>query len=176
MITLGYKLSSEEHSPLDLVRYAQMAQDAGFGFALISDHYHPWIDKQGQSRYAEVTVCYARDESTARRVAREHWPTSAMESSLSWELPLPAHFEAVAELVTEEQVAESITCGPDPARHLAAIRKYADAGYDHICVHQVGKEQKGFFELYADAILPQLRTLRAPRGKRRGETRRRRKS
>jgi len=36
----------------------------------------------------------------------------------------------VAELVTEEQVAEEMTCGPDPADHLAAIRKYADAGYD----------------------------------------------
>ena len=29
MLTLGYKLSSEEQSPLDLVRYAQMAQDSG---------------------------------------------------------------------------------------------------------------------------------------------------
>ena len=72
-----------------------------------------------------------------------------MESSLSWELPLPEHFEAVAELVTQDQVAESVTCGPDPERHLAAIRKYAAAGIDHICVHQVGKDQKGFFEFYA---------------------------
>ena len=116
----------------------------------------------GKPRYAELTVCWAKDEATARRIAREQWPTSAMESSLSWELPLPAHFEAVAELVTEEQVAESITCGPDPARHLAAIRKYADAGYDHICVHQVGKEQKGFFEFYAEEILPQLRDAPRP--------------
>ena len=51
MITLGYKLSSEEQSPADLVRYAQMAQDTGFGFALISDHFHPWIDRQGQSPF-----------------------------------------------------------------------------------------------------------------------------
>ena len=51
MLTLGYTLSSEEQSPLDLVRFAQMAQDTGFGLALISDHYHPWIDKQGQSPF-----------------------------------------------------------------------------------------------------------------------------
>jgi hypothetical protein len=81
-----------------------------------------------------------------------------MESSLSWELPLPAHFEAVAKLVTEDEIAESITCGPDPAKHLAAIRTYARSGYDHICVHQVGKDQKGFFEFYEQEILPQLRT------------------
>ena len=51
MITLGYKLSSEEQSATDLVRYAQMAQDTGVGFALISDHFHPWTDRQGQSPF-----------------------------------------------------------------------------------------------------------------------------
>ena len=316
-ISLGYKLSSEEQAPADLVRLAAMAEETGFVFALISDHYHPWTDRQGQSpfvwsvigaiaqatqrltvgtavtcpagrlhpaiiaqaaatsaalmpgrfflgvgtgenlnehilgqgwpeteirqerleeaievirqlwrggnqshhgryftmenarlyslpdrpppllvavggprgaeqaarlgdgmigtdpdpslvkaftkaggtgkpRYAELTVCWAKDEPTARRIAREHWPTAAMESSLSWELPLPAHFEAVAELVTEDQVAESIVCGPEPSRHLKAIAKYVEAGYDHICVHQVGKDQKGFFEFYRDEILPNV--------------------
>jgi coenzyme F420-dependent glucose-6-phosphate dehydrogenase len=48
---LGYALSSEEHRPLDLVRYAQRAEEAGFGFALVSDHFHPWIDRQGQSPF-----------------------------------------------------------------------------------------------------------------------------
>ena len=38
---LGYAFSSEEHHPLDLVRYAQRAEEAGFGFALVSDHFHP---------------------------------------------------------------------------------------------------------------------------------------
>src|SRR5574338_477361 len=48
---LGYALSSEEHKPLDLVRNAQRAEEIGFDFALISDHYHPWIDAQGQSAF-----------------------------------------------------------------------------------------------------------------------------
>jgi coenzyme F420-dependent glucose-6-phosphate dehydrogenase len=52
----------------------------------------------------------------------------------------------VAAFSPKNQVAETIVCGPDPERHLAAIRKYADAGYDHLCIHQVGKDQKGFFE------------------------------
>jgi coenzyme F420-dependent glucose-6-phosphate dehydrogenase len=33
------------------VRYARQAEDAGFEFALISDHFHPWIDRQGQSPF-----------------------------------------------------------------------------------------------------------------------------
>jgi coenzyme F420-dependent glucose-6-phosphate dehydrogenase len=51
MLKIGYALSSEEHAPNDLVRYAQRAEEAGFDFALISDHYHPWIDHQGHSPF-----------------------------------------------------------------------------------------------------------------------------
>jgi G6PDH family F420-dependent oxidoreductase len=48
---VGYALSSEEHTAVDLVRHASRAEEAGFTFAVISDHYHPWIDRQGQSPF-----------------------------------------------------------------------------------------------------------------------------
>ena len=51
MPELGYSLSSEEHGPRDLVRFAKAAEDAGFTYALISDHYHPWADAQGNSPF-----------------------------------------------------------------------------------------------------------------------------
>ena len=51
MPELGYSLSSEEHGPRDLVGFAKAAEDAGFTFALISDHYHPWADAQGNSPF-----------------------------------------------------------------------------------------------------------------------------
>jgi coenzyme F420-dependent glucose-6-phosphate dehydrogenase len=47
----GYALSAEEHTPLDLVRNARRAEEAGFSFALISDHFHPWVDAQGHSPF-----------------------------------------------------------------------------------------------------------------------------
>ena len=49
---LGYAISSEEHGPLDLV--AQRRPGGGSGVRrsrLISDHFHPWIDRQGQSPF-----------------------------------------------------------------------------------------------------------------------------
>jgi G6PDH family F420-dependent oxidoreductase len=319
---LGYKLSSEEHRPNDLVKHARLAEGAGFTFAMISDHFHPWIDKQGQSpfvwnvigaiahatkrlrlatgvtcptvrihpaiiaqaaatsaammpgrfvlgvgsgenlnehvlgarwpnnavrlemleeaiqvirllweggltshdgrfyevdtariytlpdepppiivaaggeqaaelagrlgdglvttspnpevlaafdgaggrgkpRYAELSVCWARDEREARRIAREWWPTAAIGSSLHWELPLPSHFEDAVANVTEEQVAKEVICGPDPERHLEAIRKYAKAGIDHVCIHQVGPEQEGFITFYEREVLPKVTKDRA---------------
>lgn len=51
MAEFGYALSSEEHTPNDLVKYARLAEETGFSFALISDHYHPWINEQGHSAF-----------------------------------------------------------------------------------------------------------------------------
>ena len=51
MAEIGYALSSEEHTPQDLVRNARRAEEVGFTFALISDHFHPWVDRQGQSPF-----------------------------------------------------------------------------------------------------------------------------
>jgi G6PDH family F420-dependent oxidoreductase len=319
---IGYKLSSEEHGASDLVRAARAAEEAGFEFALISDHFHPWTDSQGQSpfvwsvlggiaqvtsrmrigtavtcptvrihpaiiaqaaattaalmpgrfflgvgsgenlnehivgrgwpstpvrqemleeavdvirllwqgglqshrgrhytvetarlytlppspppimvaasgpraaemagrigdglvttspdtdvvkafeaaggrgkpRYGELTVCWAESEAEARRTAHKVWPTAAIASSVSWELPLPSHFEDAASSVTEEQVAEEIVCGPEPRRHLEKIETYVKAGIDHVCIHQVGPDQQGFMRFYQREIFPALRTLRA---------------
>ena len=52
MLKLGYKLMSEEHGPADLVRNAKRAEDAGFAFAAISDHFSPWLEEQGHAPLA----------------------------------------------------------------------------------------------------------------------------
>jgi len=317
MIEIGYALSSEEHTPTDLIDHARLAEDAGFTFALISDHFHPWIDRQGESpfvwsvlggiaratdrlvvgtgvtcptirihpaiiaqaaattaslmpnrfflglgtgenlnehvvgmgwpsleirtemleeavdvirqlwtgeqvshrgeyftvenariyslperlppiylaaggekaarqaasigdgiigtgpedslisayaqaggrgpRFGQVTVCWAGSEAEAKRTAREWWPTVAIHGEATQELPLPAHFEQLAGSVTEDQVAEAVPCGPNPEPHLAKVREYLDAGFDHVYLHQVGPDQRGFVDFAARELLPALR-------------------
>jgi G6PDH family F420-dependent oxidoreductase len=313
-VELGYAISSEEHRPLDIVRHARAAEEAGLTFALVSDHFHPWTDRQGQSpfvwsvigaiaveterlrlgtgvtcplirthpaivaqaaatsaamlpgrfflgvgtgenlnehvtgarwpapderldmleesihlmrqlwaggmqtfrgtyytvdhariytlpeepisiavaagqpnaaelagrlgdayvgtapdkeivdayreaggdgpRYGQLTVCWAEDEAQARKTALEIWPNAGAPGRLSQELPLPADFEAVAELVTEEQIAEQVVCGPDREPYLAGIRRYEEAGYDHVYIHQVGPDQEGFLRFYERELAP----------------------
>jgi coenzyme F420-dependent glucose-6-phosphate dehydrogenase len=51
MVSFGYTLSSEEHGPRDLVRNARAAEEAGFDFVSISDHFHPWVSAQGHSPF-----------------------------------------------------------------------------------------------------------------------------
>jgi G6PDH family F420-dependent oxidoreductase len=50
-IHFGYTLSSEEHPPADLVANAVAAEEAGFDFVSISDHFHPWVSEQGHSPF-----------------------------------------------------------------------------------------------------------------------------
>jgi len=314
-VELGYAISSEEHPPLDLVDDAARAEEAGFGFALISDHFHPWIDRQGSSpfvwgvlggiaarterlrvgtgvtcptirihpaivaqaaataatmlpgrfflgvgtgenlnehvlgdrwppadlrremleeavdlmrelwrgdltthrgrhytvegarlytlpdepievmvaaggsksaelagrigdgfvgtaperalveafddaggtgkpRYGQLTVCWAESEQQARRTAFEIWPNAALEGPLAQELPLPSHFEAAAGMLTEDDVAKTVVCGLDAERYAEAIDAFADAGYDHVYVHQVGPDQDGFLRFAERELLP----------------------
>jgi G6PDH family F420-dependent oxidoreductase len=318
-LEIGYKLCSEEHGAADLVRFARRAEEVGFGFAMISDHYHPWTDAQGQSpfvwtvlggiaqaterlrvgtgvtcptirihpailaqaaattaalmpgrflfgvgagenlnehilghrwppgqvrremleeavavirllwqggiqnhrgryytvenarlytlpdtpppilvaasgpkagelagrsgdgfigtepepevleaferaggggkpRFGELAVCWARTEAEAVRTAHERWPIAGMHGPVTSELALPAHFEQTARMVREEDIAASVVCGPDPERHVTGIRKYAEGGYDHVWVHQIGPDQEGFFRFYEREVLPALRS------------------
>ena len=69
---------------------------------------------------------------------------------------MPSHFEEGARLVTEDEVARSITCGPDPEVHAEAIVKYVEAGYDEIFVAQVGDDQRGFLDFYSKELRPIL--------------------
>ena len=48
---IGYFLSSEEYTPAELIEQSRLAEEAGFAGLWISDHYHPWVDAQGQSPF-----------------------------------------------------------------------------------------------------------------------------
>jgi coenzyme F420-dependent glucose-6-phosphate dehydrogenase len=317
MAEIGYALSSEEHAAPDLVRYARRAEDAGFTFALISDHYHPWTERQGHSalvwtvlggiagtterlrvgtgvtcplvrtppaliaqaaatveemmpgrfflgvgtgenlnehitgdpwppvsvrmdmleeaidvirpllrgelvthrgrhftidnakvycdtdhpppiyvaaageqaaelagrkgdgiistapaenavkifddagsngrpHVGQVMVCWASSEDEGKRIAHEWWPNAALPGQLGQELPLPAHFEQATSVLDPDDVAESVICGPDADRHVAAINEYLDTGYDQVYVHQIGPDQDGFFDFYERSVLPRF--------------------
>jgi coenzyme F420-dependent glucose-6-phosphate dehydrogenase len=108
-------------------------------------------------RYGQVTVCWAADEAEARKTAHSVWPNAGVKGYLSADLPTPKHFEQAAQMVTEDDVAELVVCGPDVAKHVEQIKAYADAGYDHIYVHQVGRDQDGWFRFAESELLPALR-------------------
>src|SRR3954466_12220782 len=53
---LGYTMMTEQAGPKDLVSHVVGAEEAGFDFAVSSDHYFPWLDEMGHSPHAWTTL------------------------------------------------------------------------------------------------------------------------
>ena len=76
---------TEQSGPRALVRHAPLAEDAGFDFAVMSDHYSPWLDAQAHSPYAwSVLAPIVAGQSflLAMSWVRIEKPTSS--TALSW--------------------------------------------------------------------------------------------
>ncbi len=101
-------------------------------------------------RYGQVALCYGRDEQECRRRAHEQQRQFGLGWPVNAELPDPAAFAAASAMVSEDQVAAQIPCGPDPQRHVDAVRAYLDAGFTHVAVIQVGVEQQDEFLDFAE--------------------------
>jgi G6PDH family F420-dependent oxidoreductase len=107
---------------------------------------------------AILKLCWGEDEQRAIKLAHELWPTECLPGQQSQELPMPAHFEEAASIVTPEMVAEKVSCGPDPERHLQAIRSYLEAGFDQVYVNQIGTDWEGFLRFFQRELRPRLGT------------------
>jgi G6PDH family F420-dependent oxidoreductase len=105
---------------------------------------------------AGVKVCWAPDEEDAVTTAHRLWRSSVVSGELAQELPAPAHFDQAAELVTREQVKERFACGPDPERHVEALRPYLEAGLDEVYVSQIGGHQAEFLDFFDNEVKPRL--------------------
>jgi len=111
--------------------------------------------------YAEVTLAYAPSEEEGLELARKRFSFAAFGWAVNSELPAVEGFEAAAKYVRAEDLKDMIPAGPDPERHLEAIRKYVDAGYDHIVLTGIGPDQASFVRFFEKDLRPSLGTLKA---------------
>ncbi|MCO5986357.1 LLM class F420-dependent oxidoreductase [Actinoallomurus spadix] len=111
---------------------------------------------EGKPAQGGLKVCWGRDVASARKTAHRLWPNEQLPGEAAQLLPLPRHFAELSQVVTEEMIEQNLPCGPDPERHLQAIREYVDAGYDEVYVNQIGPDQEEFFAFYAEQVLPEL--------------------
>ncbi|KUG21187.1 MAG: TIGR03557 family F420-dependent LLM class oxidoreductase [Methanomicrobiaceae archaeon] len=116
---------------------------------------------EGKSCMVEFAVCYGRSEEEAKRTAYEWFPIAANQGELNWVLPTHTHFEQLQQMVTPEDIAEKVICGPDPEQIIKKIRQLADLGFDSVLIHQVGPDQQAFIDLARDVILPEFEAREA---------------
>src|SRR3954447_7221901 len=106
--------------------------------------------------HSGVKVCWHEDKPQAVKIAHKTWRNSLLSGQLAQELAMPTFFDQASELVTEEMVAEKVTCGSDPEEHVKAIQEYVDAGFDEVYVAQMGPDQEGMIAFYEREVLPRL--------------------
>jgi probable non-F420 flavinoid oxidoreductase len=104
----------------------------------------------------QVHVSYADDAGDALAIAHDQWRTNVFGSEIAWNLELPTQFDAVAEHVAPESVAETVLVSADPGRHVQWLREIADLGVDALYLHHVGQEQDRFLEAFAEKVLPEV--------------------
>lgn len=65
MARFGYTMMCEQSGPKELVADVEVAERVGFDFAVISDHYFPWLDEMGHSPYAWSVLGAAAHATTS---------------------------------------------------------------------------------------------------------------
>jgi coenzyme F420-dependent glucose-6-phosphate dehydrogenase len=108
---------------------------------------------QDKPKLGMIHVAYDTDAKNALKRAHEQWPNTALQGPLSQELALPSDFEGAVPMVGEDDVAESVPHGPDPAKYVELIGKYEKAGFTHVYIHQIGDNQKEFCEWAAQNLM-----------------------
>jgi hypothetical protein len=58
--------------------------------------------------------------------------------------------------VREEDVAQLVSCGPDPEVHAAAIARWIEAGFTHVAIVQIGPDQEAFLRMWESELAPRL--------------------
>jgi G6PDH family F420-dependent oxidoreductase len=110
-------------------------------------------------RIGQLPICWAPDEDEAISVAHDQFRWFGSGWKVNSELPGPAGFAGATQFVRPEDVADSVPCGPDLDKIVAAVQEYADAGFTDVALVQIGDRfQHDFIELAGKELLGTLRT------------------
>ncbi len=112
--------------------------------------------KERLPRILQLRLSWAPTDEAALTQAMEQWPIAAMPFSKS-DIRSPFEFEQLARMVRPEHFDERFVVSADPDVHRAAIQRYADLGFDHIYLHNVGRNQRDWIEVFGRDVLPKLR-------------------
>ena len=112
----------------------------------------------GKPRVGQMPISYGSDKAAAVTRAHSLFRWFGLGWKVNADLPGTAGFDAASQFVREEDVAASIPCGDDVDAVLAAAKAYADAGFTHLALVQIGgDQQEPYLEWTKKALLPAWR-------------------
>ncbi len=117
---------------------------------------------EGKPLYLQCHVSYAGTEEEALAHAYDQWRTPILPGIVNEHLSTPRQFDAAAQFVRPEDLAEHVRSSADPARHLEWLHADLELGFEHIYLHNVGRNQSEFLSVFGERILPGLPLVDAP--------------
>lgn len=111
----------------------------------------------GKPMSLQVHVAYAPTDDEARRAAHEQGRTTTFPSHILSDIKTPAQFDEIGAAVRPEDMDKSIRISSDLGRHLAWLQEDVELGFDHLYLHEQGREQERFIDAFGAKVLPQLR-------------------
>jgi G6PDH family F420-dependent oxidoreductase len=109
----GYKLMAEGFGPKELIRQAVRAEQAGFDFVEISDHYHPWLEEQGHSPFAWNVL-----SAIAARTDRLGLATGVTCPSIRYHPAIIAQAAATLAIISDDRFTLGIGSGERLNEHV----------------------------------------------------------
>ncbi len=105
--------------------------------------------------FLQLHLSWARTDEEALRNAVVEWPNGGMKFPKQ-DIRSPHDFEQMAKLVRPEDFQGRMLISSDPEKHRAEIQKFLDMGFDQIYLHNVGRNQVEWIEVFGRDVLPKL--------------------
>jgi G6PDH family F420-dependent oxidoreductase len=112
-------------------------------------------DASTMPKVLQLHLSWAETDEIALANAMHEWPNGGMRFPKA-DIRSPFEFEQIAKLVRAEDFDGRMVISSDPDVHRAALQKYVDLGFDRIYLHNVGRNQREWIDVFGADVLPKL--------------------
>jgi G6PDH family F420-dependent oxidoreductase len=143
---------------------AQLAAEVGDGIMAVEpkrELVEQWKAAGGGQgpRYGELALGYAGTRAAGLELVHEYSRFGALGWSVLSELPGVGSFEEATRFVKPEDLQDEVPHGPDVETYVEAVRKFAEAGFDHVVLLAVGPDQESFIRFFESELRDELGKL-----------------
>jgi len=107
--------------------------------------------------YLQVHLAHGQTDEEASDAAFAEWRQNALGSKVMMELRHPEQIAAAATHVRREDMDRVVRIASDPERHVEWLRRDLERGFERLYLHDVGRDQERFIEVFGRDVLPRLR-------------------
>lgn len=112
-------------------------------------------DPSTMPRILQLHLSWAETDEEALRNAIVEWPNGGMKFPKQ-DIRSPFDFEQMARLVRPEDFQGRMLISSDPEAHRQQIQRFLDLGFDQVYLHNVGRNQERWIEVFGREVLPRL--------------------